>query len=108
MAKYRVFENTANGYRERVKDGFNWPAFFFGPLWYLFNGMVAKGAGWLILAITVGSFTFGLGGIVVWIVAGAMTNGDLARKYLQGGWRFVGYEQDGTSTQPGNDAAHKG
>jgi hypothetical protein len=117
MAKYRVFGNTANGYKERLRDGFNWPAFLLGPLWYLFNGMVAEGTGWLILGM--GSsfaslfFVFigtvlrssilvvfsRLGGVAVWFVAGAMANRDLATKYLRGGWRFIGYEQDGSPTR---------
>jgi hypothetical protein len=40
---------------QRNKRGFNWPVLLFGPLWYLFNGMIAKGLFWLLVAIIVGS-----------------------------------------------------
>ncbi len=92
MPRYSVYENTQNGHQEKVKDGFNWGAFFFGPLWYLFNNMVARGLGYLLIAIAVGAFTFGLGGVVVWIIAGVTANKDLTNRYLQAGWRLVGHE----------------
>ena len=95
MAKYKVFENPSNGHREKVKDGFNWVVLFFGPIWYLFNGMAAQGLGWLLVAVIAGSFTMGLGAVVVWIVAGVKANAGLAGKYLRDGWKHVGWEDGG-------------
>ena len=42
----------------RMQTHWNWPAFFFGPFWYLVKGMPAKGA--LYLAIVIGTAGFGL------------------------------------------------
>lgn len=92
MAKYKVYKNQANGYTEKVKDGFNWVVFLFGPLWYLFNGMVGRGIAWLLVAILAGVVTLGIGGIIVWIIAGAKANGDKEKKFLRQGWTFEGYE----------------
>jgi len=51
-----------------MQTHWNWPAFFFGALWYLFKGMPAKaglyflislasvGVGWLFLAIYAGLY----------------------------------------------------
>ncbi|MGE5626656.1 MAG: DUF2628 domain-containing protein [Solirubrobacterales bacterium] len=92
MAKYKVYKNPANGYTEKVKDGFNWVVLLFGPIWYLFNSMVGKGVAWLLVAILAGSFTFGIGGIIVWIIAGAKANGDKEKSFLSQGWIFERYE----------------
>lgn len=95
MARYGVYENPLNGYREKVKEGFNWLVLLFGPLWFFFNGMVGSGLGWLLVALLAGSFTFGFGGIVVWIIAGARAGSAMGSRYLRQGWKPVGYEQDG-------------
>lgn len=92
--RYKVYENTSNGHREKVKDGFNWLVFFFGPLWYLFNSMFGKGIFWILLAVFVGGYTFGIGGMIVWIIAGAKANKEKENKYLQKGWKYVGYEDE--------------
>ncbi|AOQ24764.1 hypothetical protein MTAT_04370 [Moorella thermoacetica] len=102
MGKIKVYENPRNNYREKVKEGFNWWVLLFGPLWYLFNGMAGKGIGWLLVAILAGAFTLGIGAIVVWIVAGAKANADKEKKYLEQGWKFVGYEDEINSIQKQN------
>lgn len=94
MAKWKVYENQANGYRERVKDGFNWVVLLFGPFWYLFNGMVGMGLFWLLVALLVGIPTVGIGGLIVWIIAGFMANSQKEKKYLQKGWKYLGYEDE--------------
>jgi len=92
MARYKVFENPANNYREKVKEGFNWVVLLFGPFWYLFNGMVGKGLAWTFVAVLAAAFTVGIGGLVVWVIAGFIANGEKEKKYLQQGWRFIGYD----------------
>lgn len=92
MARYKVYKNQANGYTEKVKEGFNWLVFLFGPFWYFFNGMVGKGFLWLGIAILTGPVTYGIGAAIVWIVAGAKANSEKETKYLQDGWTFIGYE----------------
>ncbi|WP_053104299.1 DUF2628 domain-containing protein [Neomoorella thermoacetica] len=94
MGRIKIYENPTNNYREKVKEGFNWWVFFFGPLWYLFNGLVGRGIAWLIVAILAGTVTFGIGTIIVWIVAGAKANADKEKKFLEQGWKFIGYEDE--------------
>lgn len=94
MARFKVYENPANGYQEKVKDGFNWWVLIFGPLWYLFNGMALQGLAWVLVAFVAGFFTLGIGGLVVWIIAGAKANTEKEKKYLRDGWKFIGYDSD--------------
>ena len=42
MAKWKIYQNPVNGHTEKVKEGFNWVVFLFGPIWYLFNNMVGS------------------------------------------------------------------
>ena len=42
----------------KMQTHWNWPAFFFGPFWYLVKGMPVKGA--LYLLIVIGTAGFGL------------------------------------------------
>lgn len=94
MAKFKIYENPANGHREKVKDGFNWPVLFLGPIWYFFNGMVGQGLAWFLVACLVGAFTLGFGAVIVWIIAGFKANGDKEKRFLQQGWKYIGYDTD--------------
>ena len=51
---FRRFDQTP----EKMQTHWNWPAFLFGPFWYLVKGMPVKGA--LYLLIVVGTAGFGL------------------------------------------------
>jgi hypothetical protein len=31
VAKWKIYQNPVNGYTEKVKEGFNWVVFLFGP-----------------------------------------------------------------------------
>jgi len=42
----------------KMQTHWNWPAFFFGPFWYLVKGMPVKGA--LYLLVVIGTAGFGL------------------------------------------------
>lgn len=55
----------------------NWFAFFFGPLWYLFQGMWPKAIVYLILISIAGGLSGGLGGLAGFAVLGAIGNYDL-------------------------------
>jgi hypothetical protein len=92
MARYKVYRNPHNGHTEKVKDGFNWVVLFFGPLWHLFNGLVAQGIGWLLIAFIAGLPTLGIGSIIVWIIAGFKANKQKEKKYLENGWHYIGYK----------------
>jgi len=92
MANFKVYENPTNGHSVKVKDGFNWIVLFFGPIWYLFNNMIAKGIGWLLVALLVGVPTAGIGAIIVWIIAGVKANKDKENLYLEKGYMYKGTE----------------
>lgn len=90
MAGWKVYENPKNGRRTRVKDGYNWVVFGFGPIWYLFNGLIGTALAWLAAALFVGLFTFGYGGIIVWIISGFWANKTKERQLLKKGWQYIG------------------
>lgn len=78
--------------REPPKSGWNWWAFLFSTLWYLYHGLWAKGFGLLLanamiggfFAAALGSQDFGwLGSLVVAIYAGAKANEDYYIRWLQ-------------------------
>ncbi|RCW44404.1 MULTISPECIES: zinc-ribbon domain-containing protein [unclassified Halanaerobium] len=66
-------------------SNWNWPAFLFGPFWYLYKGMVKKA----VLIFIIGSVTAyvipGIGALAVWLYCGFKGNDDLekhlAKKY---------------------------
>ena len=62
-----------NGHQIPIYQGWSWPAFFFGPFWYLHKGMVARGLLWLLLGIILWIVVLGW---IVWIINGAMGNKD--------------------------------
>lgn len=82
-----TYENPENGKHAKVKRGFNWLVFFFGPLWFLFNGMILTGLLWFAIALTTSIFTCGYGGIIIWLIASFMANGQRERELVERGWR---------------------
>lgn len=48
----------------QMQTFWNWPAFFFGPFWYLVKGMPAKGLLYLLVAVT------GIGWLFLVVYAG--------------------------------------
>ena len=60
----------------------------------MFNGFVGQGIAWLLVAILAGTFTFGIGGIIVWIVAGVKANKAKEKAFLSKGWEYIGYEDE--------------
>ena len=55
-----------------VDNGWNWWAFIFGPLWYLWKGMFIRAL--ILFLITV--FTAGLAAPIIWIYCGWKGNKD--------------------------------
>ncbi len=92
MAKYKIYKNPLNEHTEKVKDGFNWLVFCFGPLWFITNGFATQGLFWLTVSYIVCLCTLGFGVPVVWIIAGWKANAQMEKKYLEKGWQFVGYQ----------------
>lgn len=84
--QFVTYDNPRNGKRVRVKRGFNWLVFCFGPLWFLFNGMILAGLLWLSIALAAGLFTGGYGGIIIWLIASFLANGQKERKLVKRGW----------------------
>lgn len=52
---------AASGLSEDVYDGWSWPTFFFGALWYLAKGMWGIGLLWCVLAVLSASVLHWLG-----------------------------------------------
>jgi len=62
----------------QMQTYWNWPAFFFGPFWYLVKGMPAKGLLYLLVAVT------GIGWLFLIVYSG-----------LYGAWDFYLKEAHG-------------
>lgn len=84
-----VFENPMNGYRESVGGS--------AILWTLLFGvfyLAYKGAwGWAFIgflaALLLGSVTFGVGALVVWVLLAFAAPGLVEKSYLRKGWKRV-------------------
>lgn len=63
----------------QMQTKWNWPSFFFGPFWYLFKGMPAKAAIYVVVIIA----TYGLG-LFLAIYAGLYGAWDYYLKEAQG------------------------
>ena len=73
------FENyESHNSLNNKSHGWNWFAFLFGPLWYLYKGMIKKGIIILIVGTVFASIIPGIGGVLVWIYCGSKGNRDLA------------------------------
>ena len=94
MARYILFEQEGTKKRKRVKDGFRWMCLLFGPFWFFSHGMVAKGLLWLIAAIAGAILLVGIGGVVVWIIAGFMASSAEQDTLKKSGWKCLGFEDE--------------
>jgi zinc-ribbon domain/Protein of unknown function (DUF2628) len=62
----------------RMQTYWNWPAFFFGPIWYLVKGMPAKGLLYVLIMAT------GIGWLFLLVYAGLYGAWDYYLKEAQG------------------------
>lgn len=65
---------------ERVEmyEGFSWPCFFFGPLWFIAKGL----SGWFLMALLLGPVTLGMSALILPFYANKLNNAHLRRN----GW----------------------
>jgi|SRR5436190_14616999 len=87
---FDVYQHPANEFQVFVKRGFSWPACLFGPFWFLAKGMGLWCIFWLLLVIVLGWVSFGVLGILAWLVAGFFANDNYRKHLLQQGYRHVG------------------
>lgn len=59
--------------------GWNWPAFFLGPFWYMTHGLIAKGL--ILILITIATIGFGLP--IIWLYCGIRANSDYFENQLK-------------------------
>lgn len=59
----------ATGLEMQVYNGFSWPCFFFGPLWYLVKGLWGVGLLWIVAAIVTTGAGWLLGILVMPFIA---------------------------------------
>ncbi len=90
MATFEVYEHPVNKLRVSVKQGFSWPAFLAGAFWFLAKGLGLWALFWFGLVVVLGSFTFGLLAVPVWVAAGFFANDTYRRHLLTQGYRLVG------------------
>jgi hypothetical protein len=89
----KLYKQKASGYTEEVGEGFNGWAFLFGPLWYLFKGMIGRAIlvffGVLLLSLVLSWF----GAIVGWIIVGATANRSYEDYLIKKGYSVVHKKQ---------------
>ncbi|MFA5663308.1 DUF2628 domain-containing protein [Castellaniella sp.] len=60
MRTFTVYKNQINGYTDAVKQGFSWPALFFGPFWMLAKTLWGRAILWFCLLISMSLVIDGL------------------------------------------------
>lgn len=70
-------KNHNDNYVDKNSGGWNWFGFLFGPLWYLYKGMITKGIIIFIIGMIAGSIIPGIGAVGVWVYCGLKGNEDL-------------------------------
>lgn len=99
MKHYKVFKHPS-GLTEAVKQGWSWPAFFFGALWALVKGMWGVAVGVFVASLALGLFLGSLGGnegdglvnilsIIINLIFGASGNSWLESKLVSRGYKQV-------------------
>ncbi len=85
----RVFENTSNGYQESVSLFSILWTLLFGFIYLAIKGIWAHAIAHFLLIVALGSFTWGIAAIPVWLIYPLFVPSILARSYLKKGWREV-------------------
>ena len=85
-----VLVHPVHGAEEQTWEGFSWPCFFAGGLWYLVKGMLA----WAAIGLLVGIFTYGLG----WFVFAFFANGQRTEWLQKQGYKPKGSVRAAAST----------
>jgi len=78
-----------SGISKEVKVGFSWTVFFFGGFVPLIRGDIKWFAIMLILSIIAGSFTAGIGSLVVGIIFSVVYNKIYIKELLMKGYKAV-------------------
>lgn len=85
----KIYKQKASGYTAEVDEGFNGWTFLFGPLWYLYKGMIGRAIltffGMFILVLVLNW----IGGIIGWIVMGATANRSYEDYLISRGYTIV-------------------
>ena len=94
MRVYKVFEHPMGRY-EAVKDGWSWPAAFFGIFWSLFKKLWAVSLALFVLGIFLGFINTTpevalLLQLIIVIVMGYMGNSWRESKLLSNGYKYLG------------------
>jgi hypothetical protein len=84
-----VFENPSNGYQESVsKLSMLW-TLLFGFIYFSVKGVWTHAIAYVALMLLLGSWTLGIGAVLVWIVYAPFAPAILEKNYLRKGWRKV-------------------
>ena len=78
-----------SGISKEVKVGFSWTTFFFGFLVPLIRGDIKWAVILLLISIGIGSFTFGIGALVVGIVFSFKYNTIYIKELIEKGYRPI-------------------
>ncbi len=85
----REFQNPSNGYRETVSGLSILWTFLCGFIYLAIRGVWTHAIAALALVLVAGSFTAGVGGVLVWIVYALFAPTISASNTLERGWEEV-------------------
>lgn len=74
MGDYINYLQEASGRVEKVKVGFSWPAFLFGPIWWLYKGLFGRAILTMIGVIFAGLIFNETGALIFWLIIGIKAN----------------------------------
>lgn len=98
MKQFKIYTNPQGSY-EAVKQGWSWPAFFFGPIWALVKKMWALGFGVLGVFFVLGFIGGAVGGELEQWIDDIMSIGSLVVTIVFGlngnKWRETNLESRG-------------
>lgn len=85
----KVLLRNDAGIQKEVKIGFSWTTFFFGCFVPLVRGDIKWAIIMIVIALVIGSFTFGMGAAIVGIVFSFKYNKIYAAGLLEKGYKAV-------------------
>jgi hypothetical protein len=80
--------SRAKGNVEKLEEGYNWKAFFFGPLWFLSKGMGNQALFYLMFVYLFYSGSGFSGLIILAVITGFVANKDHKKYLLEKGYKI--------------------
>lgn len=80
----------SSGLRRKAYVGWSWTSFFFGGFPALFRGDFFGFFVWFVVALVLSILTYGIGGLIFWLVWSAIYNRWHTRRLIERGYQITG------------------